>query len=93
MEINKKSDAFEIVKRIVGENQQILCDDYGSYIIISTSNKPYWICRIYSNNGVNTISFPIDQYKGEANVCFNKIDEISNYSNYIISAFNTAVTF
>ena len=93
MEAKKKTDAFEIVKNIVGKSYDLVCNNYGHYLIISTSKTPYWICRINSTNGVYTISFPVNRYSGEASASFNEIDEISNYSKYIIDAFNTAITF
>lgn len=93
MKVKERTDAFEIVKGIIGKSENLLSIDYGHYFIISTLKIHYWVCRIVCTNGVNTISFPIDGYKGEANVNFNNIDEIKYYSNYIIKAFNTAISF
>ena len=93
MEVKERTHAFEIVKSIIGKSEDLLSTDYVHYFIISTPKTHCWVCRISSTDGVNTISFPVDGYKGEANVELKTIDEISNYSDYIISAFNTALTF
>lgn len=93
MESNESTEALKIVKSILEVKGEISCINYGRYFIISTKKKTCWICRVYLDNGMTTMCFPVDNYNGEACVQLKSLDDIYCYSKYITEAYNKAITF
>lgn len=86
-------EAYNLIKNIlsnVAPADKIVYDDFKSYLVVSVLRRPYWVCRLHFGYKKKSIGFPIEGYKGEKQVEIKAIEDISNYSDYLIKAYENA---
>lgn len=88
-------DAFEIVKKIIGEKYDITeltFKDCKRYFLIYNNDKSWWICRIVLNLYSKHITFPNEDYNGEyEKINISSIDNIYKLKERIFSSMEIAV--
>ena len=89
-------EAYRIIKDILKDHiniDNVTYKDYKSYFVMSILNKWYWICRLKFGKMKKTISFPLKDYKGEANVEIEELNDIYKYKDKFIEAMEMAREF
>ena len=89
-------EAYRIVKDILKDHikiDNVTYKDYKSYFVVSILNKWYWICRLKFGKTKKTISFPLKDYKGEANVGIEELNDIYKYKDKLIESMKMARGF
>lgn len=88
-------EAYNIIRGILSKAvpaSKITYTDYKSYFVVSILNKTYWICRLHFGYRKKTLGFPLDGYTGEKLIEIKSLDEIANYSDELIKAWENAKT-
>lgn len=86
-------EAYMLIRSILGKvapSEKIVYDDFKSYFVISVLRRPYWVCRLHFGYRKKSIGFPLDEYKGEQTFEIKTIEEISNYSEHLMKAYENA---
>lgn len=86
-------EAYMLVKSILGKvfpAEKIIYEDFKSYFVISILKRTYWVCRLHFGNRKKSIGFPIEGYQGEKTFEIKNIEEISNYAEHLMAAYENA---
>lgn len=93
--LSKESlDVYNIITGIldaVSLGDEIKCTDCKEYFVVHITTEIYWICRVRFTEEDKSITFPINGYEGEKTISISSIDELTEYANEFISAYNNAV--
>lgn len=87
-------DAYNIIRCILRENfaaESITYKDFKSYFSVSYLGSSYWWgCRLAFGSRKKSITFPIDDYKGQDKVELNSIDDLFKHADKLIESFKMA---
>lgn len=86
-------EGFKIIKSVLSKvvpEKKIIYTDLKSYFIVSVLKKAYWICRLHLGTQKKYIGFPEDGYTGEKFVEIKSVNEIPNYTELILKAYENA---
>lgn len=90
---DEEIEAYNIIRGIIGKEipaSKVEYKDYKSYFVISVYKHYYWICRLRFGSRKKTISFPLEDYKGEKSVEIKSLDDIFKYTEHFYEALKTA---
>lgn len=90
---DEEIEAYNIIRGIIGKDipaSKVEYKDYKSYFVISVYKHYYWICRLRFGSRKKTISFPVEDYKGEKSVEIKSLDDIFKYTEHFYEALKTA---
>ena len=88
-------EAYHIIKGILSSvtpAKSILYTDFKSYFVVHLLTRVYWVCRLHFGYRKKSIGFPLEGYTGEKTFEIKSLDEIHDYKEEILKAYNNAVT-